>query len=346
MKDSKKLGSIIFSLVVIEHFIIYYLSNFLFNEKLVDPKVYYNTSVKISNFDELFSNFYPGSKFFIFFITPIVKVFQNFYVVSFIFSCISLVPFYYVIEKYKVKENNLFQNICLGIFCFMPSIHVWLTSIYKDVLVFALLFLYFQIKGKTNIWLKVCILLFLFLIRPYLGFILIFSFLLTEFKSITFFKSTILLSASIILAFLFIWFMLPNINVISITKEFETLNNYSISEGASTIDLFQTNFFQRFFYLMFGPILFLSSKLYISLYSMENVVLLLWFTLVIHQVYKNKFNLKLIFSNVYIVFAVILWIFIGMYIYNYGLASRMKVMIVPFLILGFMEIFNYCKSDV
>lgn len=347
--DGKK---VLIGLVLFEHLFFYYFNNIMNRDQLIDPLMFYNKSFHLdtSNVLQLIS---PGTRFMLFITMLFNKVFNSFTIVSLIFSLLCFIPYYDVINKYYksvFNSENLFWKITFLIILFMPSMHVWMTSIYKEALIFPVMYLLLQKINQTAVnilkWDVIVYFLLLFFIRPYLSGIIILGCLITNYKYLS--KKIILITllCSLVFFIAFWYLILPNVNFFSIQEKLGEINETSKSLGYAVIDLETTNYFQRLIYMLFRPLFFDANTRFQFFYSLENLMLVIWFLLFLYLVIKKStLKIKYLMQSVFIMTSVFIWLFISVYIYNYGLASRMKVMIVPFFLIGILDILKNKVSE-
>jgi len=125
-------------------------------------------------------------------------------------------------------------------------------------------------------------------------------------------------------------------NVINKLQEY---NNYSKVSGNSHVDLFETTYFERIFTLLFRPLFYDAQGAFQLYISVENSLFLLLFLIAL----INFRKLISVFSSTLegkfaIISSVFIILLISIYIYNLGLASRMRVMIIPYL----LYVFSLC----
>ena len=347
------LKKILLILVLFEHLFFYYFNNILHKDQLVDPIVFYKRSIHLYSLSDVIQTIYPGTMFMIF-VTKIFTVFsQNFVLISLFFSLFSFIPYYFIINKYYeivFKKKEVFLKITFLIFIFLPSIHIWMTSIYKETLIFPLMYLFLEkintLKEKNIVkWDTLLYVILLFFLRPYLVGILIMGGLLVNYKYLNRKIIIVAFLSSVFFLVLFWYLFFPEMSIFNIRSKLLEINETSKSLGYSSIDLNTTNYFQRLIYMLFRPLFFDSNNRFQFFASFENLLLVGWLLIFLYQIVKKKVKINYLLQNIYIVSSVFIWLFIGVYIYNYGLASRMKVMIVPFFLLGIIDIFKNRISE-
>lgn len=290
-----------------------------------------------------------GSDFFSFLNAPLVKTGIGFFLVSLFYSTLSFIPFYFVYKNYSYvffEDGKFFQKFTLAILLFLPSTHFWLASFSKDALVFflvfCLLFLINSLLKKLTFINLLIITIILFLtagIRPYIAAILTLAVLSVKIVSYKNYKSVLfyfMLLLSGFIVYLLLGLYLKEYNILKMVDVFlnklNFLNQYSKASGNAVIDLENRGLFFRFFNFMYFPLYYKTKTLHQIMVSTENLILLIWSIFFISFQLKNKIpkNLRTI-EKISGVFGLLLWLFFTTYIYNYGLASRMKAMVIPFL---------------
>lgn len=292
-----------------------------------------------------------GSDFFIFLNAPLVKTGIGFFLVSLFYSVLSFIPFYFLYKNYSsvfFQDGLWFQKFTLAILLFLPSTHFWVASFSKDALVFFLVFcLLFLINGfflkrltLVNLLIITIILFLIAGIRPYIVAVFILAVLLVKIVSYKNYKSVwfyfILLLSGFTVYFL-LGLYLKEYNILRMSDIFRDklsfLNQYSKASGNAVIDLENTGLFFRFFNFMYFPLYYKTKTFQQLMISTENLILLIWSIFFISFHFKNKIpkNLRII-DKISGAFGLLLWLFFTTYIYNYGLASRMKAMVIPFLL--------------
>lgn len=266
---------------------------------------------------------------------------SSFLFYSMFYTILTAIPFCYFFYVFKdhLLNGDAFDTVTLLMLCFLPSVHFWLASFSKDALCFFLLFvltiIYSLGQIQKKIILALVIWLLLLFIRPYLGIIVLLVFLLLDIRKISWQVLLILVASILASLYLFIRYFLKfeSLSIEYISDKFIELEEYA-KRGHSIIDLETTSVISRFFYMMFRPFIFEVKGIHQFIIGMENLLLLVWF---IWLFVKGRIKLFKIKNNHVlwcIGIALGLWMFYSLYIYNYGLASRMKATILPFLFYG------------
>lgn len=322
-------------------FIIHF-SSFILNYKYSievkrDSFNFYQRAIDSTN---IFDYANPGSRFITFLIYPLVKLNFDYFVISLIFSIISFIGFLIFLRQFDCKE---FYNKLLIIILLFPSLHFWSSGLSKEALVVFFMALIFSQMKKIKpvfIWLVIS-LVFLLFIRPYLSLIILMSLLLTFYL---FSKKTRLCKIKLAL-FSLVFFIcslpilktflkIETISIKAITNVFAKINSYSLDHGNSSIPIETTNYLERMNMVLFRP-LFLDAKSSLVYYviSFENLFFLITTILFLYLIIRKKTYLNQI-SFFLLSTSLLIILFLSLYMYNLGLASRMKVMFIPYLALG------------
>lgn len=312
---------------------------------MIDARNFYNESLKLHSFTEWFEHFTIGTNFITCIIAPFSILHIGFGGIAILFTMSSFLGYYYLIQDYwdRIRYNDLIIRVLFILYLFLPSIHFWTTTISKEALVFPLLLYFFRVFNNgvaltlIHKYFVLITFLILILIRPYIGVILLLSIcsylvLARKFK----FSNPLIISilGSIFLNIVFFWqFNVKEYSLYRIKQRYNNLDIYSKNNGVAIIDLNKTNYFERFVDMMYKPNIFNVKNSYQFFYSLENLVLLIFTCFIIIYCTIRKINI----INLKFIFGMLMWLFISIYIYNYGLASRMKIMMVPFILLGIIE---------
>ncbi len=332
--------------LIVEHYLFSFFSykdSFIYQN--TDYYNYYNQIVT-ENFSlqEFLS---LGATFFVAF----NKIFSgvNFLQYSFIYSTLSLIPFVSLLllgwNSFEKASFTLKFLFILSLF--LPSTHYWLGSFSKDAFCFFSVFLifYYYYKQKTKLFTFLIVLSFslMTIIRPYVGILVLFTmlffvkkkYILPLFLSLLFFG----------VIFLYFFLEIKYFSIESILEKYSHLNNYSYSNSTkeSIINLMHTTVFSRFFYVMFRPLFFDATTFYKYIISIENFVLIVIFLMLSYKLVRYKTVILKYENSFYYalgVYAFSTWLFYSLYVYNYGLASRMKANYIVFLLYFFFVSFS------
>lgn len=308
-----------------------------------DAEKIFRIADNANNWMSLFS---LGTGFVSFLIYPLTKIGFNYYILTFLFSLISLKGYLIYIDLFFQK--NSIKNKLFILILMIPSYHYWTSFIGKDALVFyfmAIILSFVFNKKRVSFLFFVSLSLILF-IRPYIFFIVLFCFILdyifnTDIKlklktTVIFVFITIgLLALPILQKFL----KLDILTIENIKENYNQIIFYSQQNGNSSIDLQNSNYLERLILVLFRPFVFERFKqVYILLASIENT--LVWFVVFKISLSIKRINLNKIKTIIYpLMCFVLLVLFYSIYMYNLGLASRMRVMYMPNMLFSLYWIF-------
>jgi hypothetical protein len=318
-----------------------------------DSFLFYQHALNANQVSEF--KFY-GSEFISVIIYPFVKLGFSYFALSFAFSTVSLLAFLkyfkFLFEKLKIK-NKKFLSIIILLFL-TPSLHFWTSGLSKEALVFYLmcevLFEVYKNKSISNklILLSIAILL----IRPYLFFILngaLFIHFLINSKTsksnkLKFIFISILIFG-ITMPILMKFLGLNSLSLDSIEYGFNLLVQYSSNAGSSSIDILNSSYLEKLFLVLYRPLFLDARTIYQYIISMENAIFLILTIKLTIDVFRYLKLIKCFRNASFLIIAIVgLILFYSIYMYNLGLASRMRVMFLPYIyILIFM--FYYRKGE-
>tara|TARA_B110000027_G_C16109841_1_gene297197 strand:- start:464 stop:1354 length:891 start_codon:yes stop_codon:yes gene_type:complete len=268
----------------------------------------------------------------------------------------------------KVKQLCKYEvNKDLFVFCviilMLPGLSFWSSGISKDTLsIFAFALMYYSLSDKINIYLLILSFVLLFFARPFLIFFFfagtcLYLFLDTIFSYKKKFKEkliNILIIVALIIPLLitinfgFLYMSIAevsfeNLNLYTdIFKIYETIINFigrSQSYYAETsLGIPKDTFIlYRYFYFLFAPISLQYNGIFKLIFTLENLVLL---SLFIYMIVNIKFNqnrisvpIKAFYLSIFLLFLTLPIIFS-----NYGIALRYKWLVVPFILLAFLDL--------
>lgn len=353
---SKKHGlnlSISISIYII-HFImtVFYWQFSIANN--TDSSVYYNMALVEKN---IFNTLGIGTNFIISITFPLVQYLGFNYFNCFVFfSFCGLIGFLKlyklldILDRDKIKQFNI---RIIYIILLLPQFHFWTCALGKDSLSFLATILIIESVLKNNKFVYsvqfILSVALLFLVRPYLFIFLILAFVISR---IIYGKTHVLykISFSFLIIGLFLFFkesllLYFNIEDFSQKSMDSTINfysEYSQDRSGSFIDPASTNFFMLVFSYLYRPF-FYDAKGALQLFSsIENLLLL-----VIFIKFLSLNFIKYIFKDSILLF-LMTYFFINLIIksltlYNLGLASRQKYIIIPVFFIAFYyfkEIYN------
>jgi len=278
------------------------------------------------------------------------------------FGTLTLIIFYSKIKEFCKHHSDKKIFYIIVTIIFVPGLSFWTSGITKDVLsIFGLVLLYFSISKKINYKFLLISILFIFFSRPFLLIFFIFSFYICKLISIIlsnkikinlkiflFFILTLILYP-LILSLNFLKFYIPNFEVsydlyyliekiiryVEVSQKFYLNTNLSIP--------LDSHFYLRFLYFFFMPLNADFSNIFFLYFFIENIYLIFLIILVILKFRYNPAKitqlLKVFYLGIFFMF-----IYFPIAFSNYGIALRYKWMIIPFLILFFLQFKVYRKS--
>ena len=312
--------------------------------KGIDSRAFYNGAITSTSWFDLFR---IGSRSMSFIIYPLTKFGFNYFDITLLFSIISLKGYFIYLNLFfkKGKQLGIYHFLLVAFFCY-PSLHIWTTSLYKESLLFTLMAIILKQSWSVkpfNYKLLFSILI-ITLIRPYISLIIVLSIIIIYHKVIIKeYKVASLLLLSLI-TFLAVKF-LNILNLSFFKNNFEKIITYSSNNGNSSIDLLNSNYFERFFLVLFRPFFFDSKTLFQFFVSIENFVLAIIIIIFAYKIYYLKLKFSLIDKHIRfaLLFSIMCILFYSIYMYNLGLASRMRVMFLPFLLIGMHSLLDLKK---
>lgn len=299
-------------------------------ENGVDVIDFYNRAALSESWFGLFGT---GSTFVRFLIYFFVKLGVNYSVLFFLFSVVSYYGFLNYFKLLQIYVVNKWQKLLYVLFL-LPSFHFWSAPISKDSLVFFLMSVLLVNIRKQNYLILPLLFVSIGCIRPHVLVMLLLAFILMLFFEEKINKKHIIIGVLglaigglVMLNFI----NLSEYTLDAIYLKLEQFNNYGLTYGKSHLDIFKTSYLERIFALLFRPLFVDAKTLFQYIVSLENIIVL--FTLV-YALIKMKLN-NLTQEAKYALFAsLFLLLLLGMYIYNLGLASRMRLMFLPYLFYG------------
>lgn len=346
-QTSLKTYILIFSIV---HFSISLIFAFFFDKfNTTDPVKFYVNALEENNW---FNLFYIGNSFMSFLIFPFVKLGISFKVLFLLFSVISFKGF---LEYFKIiGTEHLEQNTSyILLFLLLPSIHLWAGFLGKEPILFlSMIVLLKKIKYSKYDWGFLGLGLLIFMIRPHLFFVLVFSLVLSIItnKNIPKITKRILVFGSIITSIVFIPIFLRfflRLEDISFNSMLGYLDDFLIltqNLGNASISISDTTIFTRIFFLIFMPLplLYNINNEIQLIASMENILFLIIFIIALINYLKNgsKFKALVIDQKFTLIASITLIVFFGSYLYNLGMGNRMRIMFLPYLFYFFINTIN------
>jgi len=357
-RTAKKLHSNIPYFVFILHMLMstyYYYYTFT---HAADANMYY---YKASNAYSISENFGNSTYFIIFLTTILVKLGFNKLAIFYLFGLFGFIGFLYFIKLLPNNYKKLMGFYIIYLILLLPGFHFWTSALGKDSIFFMLLMMFFySLKDyKRHFLLLIFSLTILSFIRPHMGFILMISIIIAillknpaKLKSSQVFLAlmaivTIILTLPFLISFL-------NIDQMEMNAVNERLEAFSAYGAAQTdnmnsyVDVRSYSLPMKMFAYLFRPLFFDAHSIMQLLASFENLFLLILLFLWLFSI-----NLNIIkwyhqindFYKIMFVYVIIAWVILSMGMYNLGLASRQKYMLLPILFILFMVPYNKRKKN-
>ena len=319
-------------------FIFFYHSLFMivmvfYNYKNPGDSNFIWKSVDDYNFDLFISNGFM--KFFLFFLKNIIHLsYSNVIILVNLVGSIGIL-FFFDFLKNNLSNKNIFIIFSIIL---LPSIHLWTNTYIKDSFILTLLFIFFWAENKKQNYdyLQIFILILIFVIRPYLGIIFLFPFLIKIYlKSNNKILFTIpLIFFSILILISLLIFLRHHTLDISLFNPFEAISYIlssfdSIEHGSSFINTDKFFLINMISYL-FSPIFYPVSSIdpIILILTCENFILIFIFVYLLKN-YSNNFTLV---KFLYILSLLFLLFIVSETTTNVGIVLRQKWTILVFFI--------------
>jgi hypothetical protein len=253
---------------------------------------------------------------------------------SILFASLSYIGFWLlfnIIQDHKIKY--------LWLILLIPSMHFWTAGFGKDCLIFLFILTLLYGIQKNKFYYVLLALIGIFLLRPHIaalfGSIYVITLLFSS--NISFRFKLIATLSAIAAAILTIDFLLSYLNIASPLKlyEFAQLMQGQNQFGGSSYNVSEYNTFFQVFTYLFRPFFESLNLAYLAI-SIDNLIyfsIFLWVIININLItFQDQKMFFLILS--FCIFSLVM----GFTIANLGLALRQKIMIMPFLLLIFIEL--------
>lgn len=300
-----------------------------------------------------FSLFGLGSSFMCFLIYPLVQAGITLFVLFLLFATISYQCFlwYFIQMSGHYSKSMVVKGVpIIQLLFLIPSLHYWSGFLGKDALVFFFLtYLLFEFKNKSKVTiLHVIVLIAFILLRPHVFLatsLAWFIYYLTQkdvSKSIKIKLSILALAITAISVPIMMFFVqMKTLTFDSVSGKFNELNIYAMQSG-SGINLTETSYLERIWLILFRPLFYDAKTNNQFIISFENSIVLLFVLFLIVNLFTKKINVN--FGNevkLALLTGSCILLMIAIYIYNLGLASRMRLMFLPLLFYGLHPIFYF-----
>ena len=256
---------------------------------------------------------------------------------------------YCAIKKCNIRGVNKIDNIS-ALFCFLPSLSFWTLAPGKDSIIFLLinyaLYSYIELNDKSiKLNFKIILSTFLLLlIRPHVGASLVIGYIFFFMVQIKKKKYIYIRFFVLLLVSLAFWKLIPlllqyasieNYNLLESVNYLENRFSETSFEGANTSYIFRVIFF------LFTPLPSISfNPLYLADYV--NTVFITYF---VFTILRDPNSYKNILKNPFFLFSIIILLLLPLIVFNPGVATRQKWMLLPSLIISlkYNRYLNYKK---
>jgi hypothetical protein len=331
-KNSQK---ILVTLLFLVHFGAMYVA---YDSPLVDPLVFYKTALTAESWISLFG---LGSTFMAFLIYPLIKAGVSLFVLFFLFASISYQAFLWYFNQMASCYSNtvtIYGIPLVQFFFLLPSFHYWSSFLGKDALVFFILtYLLFEIKNRIKLnFLQILVLFVFLLLRPHFCFVVFiagFIYYFTENNIGSKIRIKLLLGVLAIIGVLFPVVMqflnITNFSSNTLQAKWIGLSAYA-TQSSSGINLMESSYLDRLWLLMFRPLYYDAVTFYQYVISIENSFVLLFFIIGVIYIFLKGKEIRITGDVKFaLLTGSLLFLMIASYIYNLGLASRMRLSFLP-----------------
>lgn len=347
---SRRIKNPIAYLVFFEHLSFSYFYYLFTQNGTADANGYFNRAIRNDFFLESFG---VGTDFIDFIATiPIKYLHFSLPAAHQLFGLLGFIGFTYLLRMLNNKKFYFFGIPVIYIVVLLPGFHFWTCALGKDSLFFMALMMFFyslmHIKG--NVLKLIFGLIIISLIRPHIGLTMITAISLTLIlrkpKSFSFAHFFLIIIVGIIFAlslpFVMEYVGIEEISSESIEKKIEIFNNEGARDSGitSNIDVSDYSLPMKMFSYLFRPLFYDAKSVFQLIASIENLFLLLIFGKLTKRVpfYFIKWFRQLSDIHKIMFFYVLLsWLLLSINMYNLGLASRQKFMIIPVIFLLFLS---------
>ena len=305
-----------------------------------DATKFYEAAINASNWIDLVG---LGNKFIPFLIAPFLKLGVHLSLLFLLFASISYQGLIYYFKLLKIDFTNR-KALIFSLFYLTGSIHFWTGFMGKEALLFLLMVLVLNYLKKGYFKYQLLLLLLvIFLIRPHVGIVLVVTYVITimfdESINLKHKQLVVLISglggAVLLFVFLVYFLKIDALSLDAIKMYANDFLQFTEQPANASISIRETLFIQRVSYLLVMPLPFLnelnSKTQWIA--AIENVyfVGVLCFSGALYLKQGFKFKIKTAELRFSIIAALLLIILFASYLYNFGLANRMRVMFLPYL---------------
>lgn len=291
-----------------------------------------------------FLSFGPGTKFmYVFNYFPAKILNLSIFTGTVFYSFLSFLGFYFfyrVITALVPQNTKLYKFNLFPLILFLPNLHFWTVGTGKDTIMFfcIALFSFSLLKVNKRIHLIILSLFLMYMVRPHVLFILLFSSGLSLFftNNISSFKKVIfsMLFFTITLLLLPKIFQYVNLEENSsvtdaLTRAESQASNLRGEDVGSSIDISSYPFPLKVFSFLYRPLFFDYNGLFSIISSFENLLLfILTIKILRNNFFKSIKKAPFVIKNLF-VFLILGTIIFSLSLSNLGIILRMKNMFVP-----------------
>jgi len=353
----KRTGVKLIYLFYIEHFVLSYFYYLFAQNNNADSNMYYRLAAEGGN---LLESFGTDTKFIVFLATFFVKIGFSKISLFFLFGLFGFIGAIYLIKMLDYNFRlKLFGFPMVFLILLLPGFHFWTSALGKDSIIFMSLMLFFYGLKKINKRYLLILLAFFLLaiIRPHLAMVMLIAIVLTLFfrNPLTYDFSHIFLGFIMLgLSILFLPYFLDFINIDklemnAINEKIEFYTSYGASKTDnlnSYIDVRSYSLPNKMFAYLFRPLFFDANSILQLLASFENLFLLVlvfkWLKSIRFKVF-TWYKLLRDTDKVLFIYLLVGWAVLSAGMYNLGLASRQKYMLLPVLFILIFKNLSYTK---
>jgi len=239
----------------------------------------------------------------------------------------------------------------------MPSIHFWGGFVGKEALLFTIMALFlYELNLNYFSWKIMVLFGAIFLIRPHVFFAMfaafILVFILDKEQSLKNKYKIIIINVTVVAVLLpltFIYFLkFEELDLVSFNSFLQDFITYTLNKGQTAINIKETSFLTRIGYNLFMPLPFLYPIYSLQLWwvALEGIYLLSVIIFYFFYLIRGQLSFyKLSKSSRYsLICGVLLLLLFSGYVYNLGLANRMRLMFYPYLFYGMLTSLKFLNE--
>lgn len=327
-----------------------------YNNTILDSIGFYENAENANSWISLLG---LGSLFMSFLIYPLVQGGVSMFVLFLLFATISYRAFLWYFNQMSSHYGKgllIYGFPVTQLFFLLPSMHYWSSFLGKDALVFFFLtYLLFEVKKKARLnFLHGIVLVVLLLLRPHVFvavFVAVFMYYFFQKGNSNLFKiklsilTAVVVGLSVPITMYFV--QIKHLTYSSIVEKINEINSYAI-QSDSGINLMETSYLEQIWLLLFRPLFYDATTIYQYIVSVENSFVLVFF--IWGSIYLYSKRKKIVVKQDVILALLIglsIFLMIATYIYNLGLASRMRLMFLPPFFYALHQLVYYqCDKEV